>query len=179
MRNSLVPEGLVSFQPEPASIFACKLRRKGVHRRRELKELRRGHDSTGLRAEPKLITPLSWCASLAKHTCSLRASETTQQISEKGEPSGFPFLILSGRTARRAMTPAMQAAMPAMVPIVRRSWIGCLCLAMAGRRRQNRLRLGIGSGLRSKKRWCSRQHEKTHDTFHGLSSQGSNPPWQH
>jgi|HubBroStandDraft_2_1064218.scaffolds.fasta_scaffold05953_7 hypothetical protein len=40
---------------------------------------------------------------------------------------------------------------------------------MAGRLRESRLRLGIGAELRSKKRWCGRQHEKTHDTFHSIS----------
>jgi hypothetical protein len=37
---------------------------------RELNELRRDYDSTGLRAALQLITPLLRCASLAKHACS-------------------------------------------------------------------------------------------------------------
>lgn len=76
------------------AIFACNLSRIGVHRSRELIELRRGHDSTGLRAERKLSTPLLRCESLAKHTCFLRASRTTQQIHTNGEPPGFPFVFL-------------------------------------------------------------------------------------
>ena len=57
---------------------------------RELSELRREHDSTGLRAAPKLIAPLLRCVSLVKHTCISRASETTQQINTRGEPPGSP-----------------------------------------------------------------------------------------
>jgi len=73
-------------------LFACVQRIRGVDVRRELVELRRGHDSTGLRAEPKLNTPLSRCAS-PENRCAVRvASETTQQI-EKGEPSGSPFSL--------------------------------------------------------------------------------------
>src|SRR5439155_3266209 len=50
-------------------LFACIRRIEGVEAGRELTELRRDHDSTGLRAALQLITPLLRCASLAKHTC--------------------------------------------------------------------------------------------------------------
>jgi hypothetical protein len=53
---------------------------------------RRDYDSTGLRAAPQLITPLLRCASLVKHTCILRASEATQQISKKGSRQA-PLLL--------------------------------------------------------------------------------------
>ena len=50
-------------------LFACVRQIRGVKARRELTELRRDYDSTGLRAAPKLNTPLLRCASLVKHTC--------------------------------------------------------------------------------------------------------------
>ena len=71
--------------------FACNSQKEGVKGRRELVELRRGHDSTGLRAERKLNTPLLRCASLAKHTGSSRASETTQL--EKWGAAWLPIFV--------------------------------------------------------------------------------------
>jgi hypothetical protein len=53
-------------------------------------ELRRDYDSTGLRAALQLNTPLLRCASLEKHTCFWRASETTQQIGKKGGAARLP-----------------------------------------------------------------------------------------
>jgi hypothetical protein len=68
---------------------------------RELIELRREYDSTGLRAAPKLIAPLLRCVSLVKHTCISRASETIQQINTRGSrqapPRAFRSLELAFR----------------------------------------------------------------------------------
>jgi len=67
------------------SFFACIPQNRGVQAGRELKELREmEHDSTGLRAHQRLITPLLRCVSLEKHTRNLRASDATQQQNKKG-----------------------------------------------------------------------------------------------
>ena len=52
----------------------------------------RGHDSTGLRADRKLNTPLLRCASPENTRAVSVASETTQQT-KNGEPDGSPFLF--------------------------------------------------------------------------------------
>jgi hypothetical protein len=52
----------------------------------------RENDSTGLRAEAKLNTPLSRCASL-ENTRSLRRFRRDTANCKKGEPSGSPFAL--------------------------------------------------------------------------------------
>ena len=75
----------------PSSFFACNPLFAGVQAWRELIELRRGHDSTGLRAEHALNTPHSRCASLAKRTSCLRRFADDTATRKKGKPPGFPF----------------------------------------------------------------------------------------
>jgi hypothetical protein len=50
-----------------------------------------GHDSTGLRAESKLNTPLSRCASPENTRAVNVASEATQQIRKWRAVRGSPF----------------------------------------------------------------------------------------
>ena len=51
------------------------------------------HDSTGLRAERKLNTPLSRCASPENmRAVRRRFRDDTANSQKKGEPSGSPFL---------------------------------------------------------------------------------------
>jgi hypothetical protein len=61
---------------------------------RELIELWREHDSTGLRAEPKLIHTALAVRVAPKTRASSFASEATQQNGEKGSPA-LPFFYFS------------------------------------------------------------------------------------
>src|SRR5437879_2185142 len=94
--SHLLPE--LDAEPLVHPLFACIRRIRGVQAKRELKELRRDYDSTGLRAALQLITPLLRCASLAKHACFQRASEATQSKTESGEPPGSPCRCVPSRS---------------------------------------------------------------------------------
>lgn len=99
---------------------------------RELDELRRGHDSTGVGAEPTLNTPLLRYESLVIHPCSSRAPQTTQQIKERGEPRGFS-LSFSGSSpqlllGRGATMMVMPLAMPLVAPVMGSSLPGRMFL---------------------------------------------------
>ena len=152
--------------------FACFRRIRGVQAECELKELRRDHDSTGLRAAPKLITPLLRCASLAKHTCLQRASETTQSRKQKREPPGSPFVFqINGFESRLRRILAMMAVMSGaavsmVVAIMRRSRIGGLSLRRSRTilwRGLHCRRLSRGPG--EEKHWHQQQHPEI--PFHG------------
>ena len=69
------------------------------------------HDSTGLRAERKLNTPLSRCASLEKHTRSLRRFRGDTANWQNGEPSGSPFLLETALTAAKSCEDGGDGAM--------------------------------------------------------------------
>src|SRR5947207_11000524 len=62
-----------------------------LFRSRELVELRREHDSTGLRAAPKLNAPLLRCESFEKTRILLVRFRNDMPIWQKGEPPGSPF----------------------------------------------------------------------------------------
>jgi hypothetical protein len=143
--------------------FACNWGRKGVDRRRELKELRRGYDSTGLRAEQKLSTPLLRCESPAKHTCSWRASETTQQIDTIGEPPGFPFVFLRLGIVRTTAAVMRTAAVVRAMPRMRRRGIRGLRLGAIGRRLRTPRSVRRGGDSQSDGRGCNQQQDPIFD----------------
>src|SRR6202011_4173935 len=102
-RNALHQVIVINFQSTRTlwkslvhSLFACIRRIRGVQAKRELKELRRDYDSTGLRAALQLITPLLRCASFAKHACFQRASDTTQQKKRNGGAARLPPSLSGG-----------------------------------------------------------------------------------
>jgi hypothetical protein len=68
------------------------------------------------------------------------------------------------------------AAMVAMVPVVRRGSIRRLCLAIVGRQRDRRLRLGDVLLRRCDKKRRNCQKEKTERTFHGISPKDQKSP---
>jgi hypothetical protein len=130
----------------------------------ELTRLWREHDSTGLRAEPKLITPLLRCASPENMRAVSVASETTQQ-NEKWGAARLPIFTLRVTVFRGHAGAAVvvAGAMLANMAIVRGS------LARSGAR-------AIAVGLRSslsrcalhafgKNSWRQDQH---HDTCNVL-----------
>jgi hypothetical protein len=93
------------------------------------------HDSTGLRAERKLNTPLSRCASLRKHAAFCAASETIQQIAKEGGAKRFPLLRLMAQQEYEAIVGARccRAAHGDASPCVRDGywddvWDGVCCL---------------------------------------------------
>jgi hypothetical protein len=86
---------------------------------RELVELWREHDSTGLRAEAKLIhTALAVRVAPKTRANFSVASETTQQTI-KGKPLGFPFLMAMTLRRRSRAVMMVCCAMLARVAVVR------------------------------------------------------------
>src|SRR6202022_3956034 len=106
-------------------LFACTPRLAGVNQKCELIRLRREHDSTGLRAKPKLITPLLRCASPENTRAVSVASETTQQKKEMGSRQAPHFILRVMAPRRRAVAVMMVAgAMPVDMAVVRSGFAG-------------------------------------------------------
>ena len=144
------------------------------------------HESTGLRAKQKLNTPLSRCASLAKHAQSARF-RVDKATYAKGEPPGSPFCLLSRHRCRKnwlrnrqgtpqlliravlvvpVMTPlAVRAVLLMVTPIVRRSCVRTL----RGIGRRSRLRRGRRFLRTNGDRWRCCEQQTRQDTFHGRS----------
>src|SRR5260370_13561264 len=78
---------------EFSHLFACIQGFEGVNEKHELIELWREHDSTGLRAKPKLNTPLLRCASPENTRAVSVASETIQQNGEMGSRQAPHFIL--------------------------------------------------------------------------------------
>jgi len=74
-------------------LFACIQAFEGVNEKHELIRLRREHDSTGLRAKPKLNTPLLRCASPENTRAVSVASETIQQNGKMGSLMAPHFIL--------------------------------------------------------------------------------------
>src|SRR6267154_2719590 len=73
-------------------LFACAPALTGVHQRHELIGLWREHDSTGLRAEPKLIHTALAVRVARKHACKLALLPRRHgKMVRNGEPCGSPF----------------------------------------------------------------------------------------
>ena len=99
---------------------------------RELIELWREHDSTGLRAEAKLIhTALAVRVAPKTYANFSVASETTQQTI-KGKPPGFPFLMAMALRRRSRAVMMVCRAMLAHVAVVRGRAAGLGTGAVAG-----------------------------------------------
>jgi hypothetical protein len=84
-------------------LFACIQGFEGVNEKHELIRLRREHDSTGLRAKPKLNTPLLRCASPENTRAVSVASEMIQQNGKMRSHQAPHFILRVVALRRRAV----------------------------------------------------------------------------